>query len=168
MVRKTTNNPLEGVVRQHADDLSKTVKIDPGYELYSRIIEDMRALAAASDWEEISGTPAIARIHWSALAVELAAAGLLDRLNAQVDNLTTEEHRPSSKQIAPTVSLGEAMRLFLDGADAHDFNLKNRLVDAFMSATEKLDDRFTDRHWGMAVTDLARIAYLAETSEDAG
>jgi hypothetical protein len=164
MVKKTTNNTPEGNVDRHADELLKAVEADPGYELYSRIRRDIEALAAASDVEMADGQPPLARFHWWMLAGELAEAGILDRLNAEV---TMEGKHSSTDQLTSDVSLGAAMHLFFEGANDHDFLLKNKLEDAIMAATENLDRRFTGRHWGMAVTDLARIAYLAETTEDA-
>lgn len=162
MVKKTTNNTPEGNVDRHADELLKAVEADPGYELYSRIRQDIETLAAASDVEMADGQPPLARFHWWMLAGELAEAGILDRLNAEV---TMEDKHSSTDQLTSDVSLRAAMHLFFDGATDGDFQLKNKLVDAMIEATDSVEGRYTGRHWGMAVTDLARIAYLNEMDE---
>ena len=72
---------------------------------------------------------------------------------------------PSPEQLVFAVPMGEAMHLFFDGATDLDFQLMNKLVDAMIDGTDKVKDRHTGRHWGMAVTDLARIAYLNEMDE---
>jgi hypothetical protein len=166
MVKKTTSNKAGVKPTAVRGELWNASPTDENDVLPDRILGGIETLAAASKVEPPDGKFPRARIVWYALAAYLADNGVLEHLNAAAACMANAGGKPPSERLPSAVSMGEAMHLFFDGADERDFALKNRLVEAMMGATENLDDRITGKHWGMVLTDLARIAYLAETTEN--
>lgn len=145
---------------------SEPTKADRHDAIYDRIIRDIEALQAASEMETPDGKASRARILWYALAGHLAETEVLDHLTAAAGYMATGGKKPTPEQLAWVVPMGEALNLFFEGASKRDFRLKNKLVKTLIDASKALDGEINGRHWGMAVTDLARIAYLAELFED--
>ena len=167
VAKKTTKKTAGVEVIRPLGEMQEALEGDGSYELRERILKDIEALAAAAEEGTLDGKASRACIQWYTLAAYLGDAGILCSLNAAAEDMAADRGHFNT-EIDSAVSMGEAMHLFFDGASEQDFTLKNNLVEAIMGATENLDEKFTGRHWGMAVTDLARIAYFAEISEDAG
>ena len=165
MTMKTQNNTSPASVRRDFAEIRNAIQGDTSYELRGRILNDIKALAAASEGRVLDTKTSRARTQWYALAAYLGDTGILTMLNAAVDDITEDRHPPVD-QVEGAISRGEAMHLFLGGASNSEFTRKNKLVEAIIGATEDLDERFWGRQWAMAVADLTRIAYLAEATED--
>lgn len=170
MAKKTTNKTTiskttDTRIVQFPGKPWKAPEADNNDVLHGRIVKDIEALATASEVQTPDGKASRARILWYALAAYLADEGILEHLNAAAAYMLAKGKNPSPEQFVSAVPMGEAMHLFFDGATDRDFQLKNKLVDAMIEGTDNVEDRYTGRHWGMAVTDLARVAYLNEMDE---